>query len=107
PAARPTVRIDRPAAVQLVHPEVKVRAGRGPGHSRDPDHLAPLDVLAFRDTDMPKVSVEGHQAIAVVDLDRLPGKTCMAPGHEPVGEDDAPRRGSRHRLVVQAVVVAV
>src|SRR6266480_2892625 len=105
--ARPAVRIDRPTAVQAVHTEMQVRAGRGPGAAGDPDDLAPRDVLALGDPDARKVPVKGHETIAVVDLHRLPAQTGVAAGHEPVRQDDPTRRRGGDLLVVQAIVVAV
>src|SRR3989441_13100125 len=50
--ARPAKRIDRATAVQAVHAEVQVRAGRGPGATGDPDDLTARDVLAIGDPDV-------------------------------------------------------
>src|SRR5437868_14642066 len=67
--ATPAIWIDGAAAIRAIHAEVQVRARGGAGHAGDADDLAPIDVLALVDPDMRHVSVEGDQAVAVVDLD--------------------------------------
>src|SRR6266566_9684755 len=86
---------------------MQVRAGRGPSAAGGPDDLAARDVLPLGDPDPRKVSVKGHQTVAVVDLHRLPAQTGVTAGHEPVCQDDSTRRRGGDRLVVEAVVVAV
>src|SRR5712692_3531228 len=69
--AAPAVWVHRTPAADAVHAEMQVRAGGGPGHAGDADDLAAVDVLALGDPDMGHVPVKSHQAVAVVDLDRL------------------------------------
>src|SRR6267143_1393253 len=90
--ASPAIRIDRPAAVHLVHAEVQVRPGRGARHARDADDLTAIDVLPLVDPDVRHVPVESEQAVAVIDLDGLSGKTGVAAGDKPVREYHAARR---------------
>src|SRR5438874_5764140 len=105
--ARRAVRVDRPTAVRVVNTEVQVRPSRSAGHPRDAEHLPSGYGLALGDRDARHVAVKANQAISVVDLDSQTGKTRVAAGHQPAGEDDAARRRRRDRLVVEAVVVAV
>src|SRR5207302_10498121 len=77
-SARPSVRVDGSVAVRVVEAEVKMRAGRRPGHTRDPDHLAPLHVLAPGHVDLRQVAVVGEQPVAVIDLHRQPAQATVA-----------------------------
>ena len=105
--AAPSIRVDRPAAVCVIHAEVEVWTGRGARHPGETDHLAPRNVLALRDVDPREMAVESQQAVAVVDLDRLAAEARVTAGDQPVGDGHAPRRGRGDRLVVKAVVIAV
>src|SRR5205085_7103898 len=75
-SSRPTVWVDRSIAVGVVQAEVKMRAGRGPGHTGDPDHLAPPHVLAPGDVDLREMAVVRKQPVAVIDLDGQPAEAA-------------------------------
>src|SRR6266849_5165168 len=106
--ARPAIWINRGlAAMEVIDPEVEVRARGGAGAARDSNDLSTANVLALDDIDLREVAVKRLQAVAVIDLDRQPAQALMTVWVEPARRLDGAGRRRGHRLVGKRVVVAV